>query len=105
MTKGRFYIVGTAILVVFALGLLAVTWGILFQFRAQGVAKGFEEALVRTYEMGRPIPDGQYVVGAYRVEATHTTGGDKKVRVRVRVMENRTGLSLAESTRSVVPTY
>ncbi len=105
MTKGRIMIIGAGAIAIFALALLAFSWAVMFQFRAQGVAKGFEEALVRTYEMGRPIPDGQYVVGAYRVEASHTTAGDKKVSVVVRVMENRTGLSLTTSTRSVTPTY
>jgi hypothetical protein len=105
VNKGRAIMVGTGAVVACVLAVLAVSWGLLFQNKAQGIAKGFEEALVRTYEMGRPIPDGQYVVGAYRVEASHVSLGGKQVSVRVRVMENRTGLGLTESTRSVTPTY
>ena len=103
--KGKRTLVIGGILVAFTVVVLIASWAMMFVVRAQGVSEGFEAALVRTYEMGRPIPDGQYVRGAYRIEATHVSKGARKVDIKVRVLENRTGAPLALSTGSVEATY
>jgi hypothetical protein len=101
MNKGRLLLIGAGALIVVALLVLGGSWGILFVAKAQGVATGFEAALARTYQMGRPIPDGQYVIGEYRVEASHQVVGSRQVELKVRVLENRTGLKMVEASSSV----
>ena len=100
MNKNKVLMLGAGLLAVIAVLMLAGSWAILFSHQAKGVAMSFKAALVRTYEMGRPIPDGQYVVGAYRVEASHDIAAGRQVTVHVKVMENRTGLKLTEATQS-----
>lgn len=102
MGKGKLLLISAALLALLAVAVLAGSWGLLFQARARGIGQGFEAALVRTYQMGRPIPDGQFVVGDYRLEASHVVAQSREVLVKVRVMENRTGWKLTESTTSVV---
>ncbi len=93
-------LIGAGTLALVAVLVLISSWALLFHARAQGVGKGFEAALKRTYEMGRPIPDGQYVIEGYRVEASHLVTNGRQVTVSVRVLENRTGLKLSEATSS-----
>jgi hypothetical protein len=100
MNKPKVLLVSAGLLAVLAGLMLFGSWAILFNHQAKGVALGFRAALVRTYEMGRPIPDGQYVIGNYRVEAAHDVQPGRQVTVRVKVMENRTGIRLVESTQS-----
>lgn len=92
--------VGAGVVALAAIAAVAFSWAFLFVAKARGVGQGFEAALKRTYEMGRPIPDGQYVIGGYRVEASHEVGASRVVTVKVRVLENRTGLKLSEATSS-----
>lgn len=100
MNKGKAAAMVSGAIALLALVALVAMWGYVFVAKASGVGKGFEAALRRTYEMGRPIPDGQYVIEGYRVEASHEVGPNRQVTVRVRVLENRTGLKLSEATSS-----
>lgn len=100
MHKAKTAAIVAGIIAALAIAALIASWGFIYVAKAQGVGKGFEAALRRTYEMGRPIPDGQYVIEGYRVEASHEVGPNRQITVKVRVLENRTGLKLAEATSS-----
>ena len=81
-----------------ALAVLIGSWLIMWNVSAQGTAHGFVTALKAAYDAHRPIPDGKYVTGRFRVLVSHTTGPHSELKVVV--FENITGMQLATATQS-----
>ncbi|MBU6429198.1 MAG: hypothetical protein KGR26_09330 [Cyanobacteria bacterium REEB65] len=94
----RLIVIG-GFLTALALAILLGSWIIMWNVSAEGTATGFLTALKASYDAHRPIPDGQYVTGRFRVMVTHTTQGAQSD-LQVDVLENHTGLHLATATRS-----